>query len=169
MRYGTITENSPNGSYDYQLETPFKAIGSIAYTFKDLGLLSIEVEHVNYSSMRLRDPNDGSAFTDANDAINSTYQNVNNIKLGGEVRLNDIFLRGGYAFYPSPFKKGYLNENANRSIISGGIGYRSNNFFVDAAYQYSIQKEKYIFYQEANPVSTKMTEGKFLVTVGFRF
>ncbi len=177
VHYGTISETSPNGRYDYQLETPFKAIASIAYTFKGFGLISIDVEHVNYTSMRLRNEVDGSAFTDANDAIDSTYINVNNIKIGGEVKINDFFLRGGYAFYPSPYKKGSVNENANRSIISGGIGYRSGNFFIDAAYLYSMQNEKYYFYNvqydnysiATKPTSTKMTEGKFLVTVGLKF
>lgn len=166
-----------SGTYEYQLETPFKAIGSIAYTFGDLGLLSIDVEHVNYSSMRLRDPNDGDAFTDANDAIKSSYRNVNNIKAGGEIRINNIFLRGGYAFNPSPYKNGSLNEKANRTIISSGVGYRSGNFFIDVAYLLSIHKEKYLLYDlrntdgssAVNPVSTKMTEGKFLATIGFKF
>ena len=169
--------NSPDGRYEYQLETSLKAIGSIAYTFKDLGLLSIDVEHVSYSSIRLRDSNDPNTFTDANDAIKSSYRNVNNVKIGGEIRISDVFLRGGYAFYPSPYKKGYLNENTNHSIISCGIGYREGNFFIDAAYMYSIQKEKYVLYDlrnvdgsyAVNPVSTKMTEGKFLTTIGFKF
>jgi len=174
---GTSESYTPNGRYEYNLETPFKAIGSIAYIFKDLGLLSIDIEHVNYSTMRFRSDGGNADFSDSNDEIKSIYKSVNNIKVGGEVRIKDILLRGGYAFYPSPYKSGYLNKDANRSLISGGIGYRSGNFFVDAAYQYSIQKEKYVFYNlqnenysiTTNPISTKTTEGKFLVTLGCKF
>lgn len=174
MLYGTVNEKSPNGRYDYRLETPFKTIASIAYTFKDFGLLSIDVEHINYSTMRLRNGND---FVDANDAIHSTYRNVNNIKIGSEIRLNKVFLRAGYALYPSPYKRDYLNQDSNRSIISGGVGYRSGNFFIDAAYLYTMQNEKYVFYDlrnldgtsAVNPVNSKITEGKFLATVGFKF
>ncbi len=168
---GTSQSNTPNGRYEYNLETPFKAIGSIAYIFKDLGLLSLDIEHVNYSTMRFRNDGGNADFSDSNDEIKSIYKSVNNIKVGGEVRIKDILLRGGYAFYPSPYKSGYLNKDANRSLISGGIGYRAGNFFVDAAYQYSIQKEKYVLYNldNVNPVSTKMTEGRFLVTLGFKF
>lgn len=163
--------NSPNSRYDYKLETPFKTIGSIAYVFKDFGLISLDYEHVNYSSMRFRDGGDGYDYANENEGIKDAYQNVNNIRVGGEVKVSNIFLRGGYAFYPSPYKDGYLNKNANRSIISSGIGYRSHNFFIDASYMYSIQKEKYVFYDlnNVNPVSTKTTEGKLLVTVGFKF
>jgi len=174
---GTAESYTPNGNYEYHLETPFKTIASIAYVYKDLGLISLDVEHINYSSMRFRDGGDGYDYTTENDDINNAFKNVNNIKLGVEYRVKDVFLRGGYAFYPSPYKSGYLNKDANRSLISGGIGYRSGNFFIDAAYQYSIQKEKYIFYDlrnpdgslAVNPVSTKTTEGKLLVTMGFKF
>ncbi|NOU18363.1 MAG: hypothetical protein HOO91_12475 [Bacteroidales bacterium] len=177
MRSGTYQESSPIGRYDYHLETPFKTIASIAYVFKDLGLLSLDYEYVNYSTMRFSNGGDGLSFSAENNLIKDTYKSVSNIRVGGELRVKEFFLRGGYAFYPSPYKKGGLNDNANRTILSGGVGYRSGNFFVDAAYLYSIQKENYIFYDlrntdgslAINPVSTKMTEGKLLVTLGFKF
>jgi len=162
---------SPNSQYDYNLETPFKTIASIAYTFKDFGLISFDYEHINYSTMRFRDGGDGYDYSSENEAISGTYKNVYNIRAGGELKVNSFFVRGGYAFYPSPYKTGYLNANANRSLVSGGIGYRSGNFIVDATYLYSIQKEKYVFYDltGVNPVSTKTTEGKLLVTLGLKF
>ncbi|MHC1705089.1 MAG: OmpP1/FadL family transporter [Tenuifilaceae bacterium] len=175
--YGTSESKTPNSRYDYQLETPFKSIGSIAYVFQDLGLLSLDVEKVNYSKMRFREGGDGYSYTSENQDINDIYRNVYNLKVGGEVRIDKMFLRAGYAYYGSPYKSGYLNEDSNRKLISGGIGYRSGNFFIDAAYLYTLQNEKYIFYNLSNadgslainPVSTKMTEGKFLMTVGFKF
>ncbi len=177
FRYGNSNSSTPNSHYDYNLETPLKAIASIAYVFKDLGLLSLDYEHINYSNMSFQDGGDGYNYSNENDNISKIYRNVNNIRVGGELHVNEFFLRGGYAFYPSPYKKGGLNDNANRTILSGGVGYRSRNFFVDAAYLYSIQKENYIFYDlrntdgslAINPVSTKMTEGKLLVTLGFKF
>ena len=167
--------NTPNARFDYSLETPFKVIGSVAYVFKDFGLLSLDVEHVNYSTMKLQDGSDGYDFPEENAAIKEVFKDVYNIRVGGEARIDKVFLRAGYAYYPSPYNSEYLNKDANRSIISGGIGYRSGNFFIDGTYVYSIQKEKYRFYStdngsiETNPISTKMTEGKVLVTVGFKF
>ncbi|RPH33486.1 MAG: hypothetical protein EHM93_05090 [Bacteroidales bacterium] len=168
---GNSSTNTPNSRYEYNLETPLKVIGSAAYVFKDFGLLSIDIEHVDYASMRFRDGGDGYDYTTDNEIINNTYNSVNNIKIGGEVKVNNMYFRGGYAFYPSPYKKEFLNKNANRTMLSGGVGYREGNFFIDATYLYSMQKEKYIFYNlnDVNPVSTKMTEGKFLLTVGFKF
>jgi len=167
------SENTPNGRFDYSLETPFKIIGSVAYVFKDFGLLSLDVEHVNYSTMRLRDGSDGYDFTNENEDIKNTFKDVYNIRLGGEARINNVFLRAGYAYYPSPYKSEFINKDANRHQISCGIGYRSGNFFIDGAYTRTFQKEKYVFYNAGgvttNPISTKTTEGKLLVTVGFKF
>ncbi|NVO11733.1 MAG: outer membrane protein transport protein [Bacteroidales bacterium] len=177
FKLGSSKSSTPNSRYDYNLETPLKTIASIAYVFKDLGLLSLDYEHINYSTMRFREGGDGYSYSNENNNITNNYRNVNNIRVGGELRVKEFFLRGGYAFYPSPYKKGGLNDNANRTILSGGVGYRSGNFFVDAAYLYSMQKESYIFYDlrntdgslAINPVSTKMTEGKLLITLGFKF
>lgn len=175
MRSGNYSQSSPNGRIEYQLETPLKVIASIAYTYKNIGLLSLDIEHVNYSSMRLTDSDN--SFIQENDLAKTAFESVYNIKVGGEVRYNDVYFRGGYAFYPSPYRNGYLNDKSNRSIISGGIGYRSGNFFMDAAYLYSMQNVKYYFYDlryldetsAVNPTSTKITEGKFLFTVGVKF
>lgn len=175
--YGTSNSSTPNSRYDYNLETPFKSISSIAYVFKDKGLISFDVEKVNYSKMRFREGGDGYNYTSENQDISDIYRNVYNFKVGGELRFDNMFLRAGYASYGSPYKSGYFNENSKRNIISAGIGYRSGNFFVDAAYLYSLQNEKYVLYNlsnadgtlAVNPVSTKMTEGKFLLTIGFKF
>ncbi len=168
-----IISESPTGKYDYKFETPYKFIGSIAYTFKNIGLLSVDFEHVAYEEMKFKSTDNQSDFFNTNRGIKDTYKNVTNIKVGGEIKIDNFAIRGGYAYYPSPYKKGFLNEKSDRTIFSGGVGYRNGNVYVDAAYQYSIQKEKYVFYSIDNispdPVSTKMTEGKFLITLGFKF
>lgn len=173
----TYLTNTPNSRYNYHFETPFKSIASIAYIYKDLGLISLDVEKIDYSKMRFRDSGDGYNYTSENKDLNDIYRSVYNFKVGSEVRFDQMFLRAGYAYYGSPYNKGFLNENSNRKLISGGIGYRSGNFLIDVAYLYSIQKEKYVFYYledntdiiTTNAISTKMTEGKFLLTMGFKF
>lgn len=168
---------SPAGKFEYRFETPLKLIGSAAFIFKNKGLLSVDIERINYEDMRYSSAGDGSSFFDTNQGLKEVYTNVTNLKVGGEIKLNDFSIRGGYAYYPSPYKNGYLNDKANRTIISGGLGYRTGNIYVDAAYQYSIQNGKYVFYDiyntnydiTTNPIETKLTEGKFLLTVGVKF
>ncbi|BDX36710.1 hemin receptor [Tenuifilaceae bacterium CYCD] len=171
---GTETNSiskSPLGRYEYDFETPFKLIGSFAYIFKNVGLISLDVEHLDYSSMKFRNGGDGYSFTNENSAIENTCKSVTNIRVGGEIKIKDFAIRAGYAFYPSPYKSGYLNESSNTSQISGGFGYRSGGFSIDMAYLHTIKKEQYLFYDYngLNPVETKMNDGKVLVTLGFRF
>lgn len=164
---------TPRGHYDFDFETPFRFIGSLAYIIKDFGLISLDVEHVDYSSMKFRNGGDGDSFTDLNTSIENTYKSVTNIRAGGEYKIGDFSIRGGYAYYPSPYKSGQLNKNAKTTQISGGLGYRSGGFSIDMAYLYTMRDEKYLFYDDPynnlNPVKTETTDGKFLVTFGFRF
>ena len=44
------------GEYDYQMSTPFRAIGSIAFTIGNIGLISGEYEYVNYNQARFYSP-----------------------------------------------------------------------------------------------------------------
>ncbi|HNV52505.1 MAG TPA: outer membrane protein transport protein [Tenuifilaceae bacterium] len=163
------SSKSPLGNYDYDFETPFKFIGSFAYIFQGKGLISIDVERVNYASMKFRNGGDGDNFSDLNMDAENTFRNVFNFRLGGEYRICDFALRGGYAFYPSPYKSGFINDKANISQYSGGVGYRSESFSIDMAYLHTVKKESYVFYSGANPVDTETKDGRFLITLGFRF
>lgn len=163
--------SSPYGKYDYRFETPLKVIGSFAYIYKQFGLISIDIERLDYSSMRFSEGGDGSSYTNLNQDIGTVFKNVTNIRIGGEIRLKDISLRGGYAFYPSPISSSYLNSKADIKQLSGGIGYRIGNTSIDLAYLYTFQDGEYKFYNHdaLSPVSTRTTSGKLLVTAGFRF
>lgn len=163
------TSKSPLGNYEYDFETPFKFIGSFAYIFQDKGLISIDVERVNYASMKFRNGGDGDNFRDLNTDAENTFRNVFNFKFGGEYRIGDFAVRGGYTFYPSPYKSGFINDKASISQYSGGAGYRTGNFSVDMAYLHTVKNESYVFYSGANPVDTKIKDGRFLITLGFRF
>lgn len=163
------TSKSPLGTYEYSFETPLKLIGSAAYILQSRGLLSIDVERVNYSSMKFRNGGDGDNLSDLNADAKSTFRSVFNFRVGGEFRIGDFALRGGYAFYPSPYKSGFINDKANVSQYSGGAGYRAGSFSIDMAYLHTAKKESYIFYPGANPVDTKISDGRFLLTFGFRF
>lgn len=163
------TSKSPLGNYEYDFETPFRFIGSFAYIFQSKGLISIDVERVNYASMKFRNGGDGDNFSDLNMDAENTFKNVFNFRLGGEYRIGDFALRGGYAFYPSPYKSGFINDKANISQYSGGVGYRSGSFSIDMAYLHTVKKESYVFYSGANPVDTETKDGRFLITLGFRF
>lgn len=161
---------SPLGRYDYHFETPMKVTGSVAFIIMQKGLISFDVEHLDYSAMRFRRGGDGDTFWDLNSQMGNTFKNVTNLRFGGEFKLGDISLRGGYAYYPSPYKSGFLNDKSNIRQFSGGIGYRSGNLSIDFAYLKTLQDIKYVFYDYDIPsVTNKVRDSRLLLTFGFRF
>jgi hypothetical protein len=163
--------NSTLGSYDYELTTPFRAIGSIGFILGKFAIIGIEYEYVDYTSARLR-ANDY-PFRTENNAIETAYTATGNIKVGAEYKSGPFSLRGGYGFYGSPYKAGEINENATRSSYNAGFGIRNDDFYFDMAFTYSKGSEKYFLYDPSVvPVSAaniKNTNVGVMATFGFKF
>ncbi len=165
VSYDTV---SPQGSFDYRITTPFRAIGSLGFIIKKIGLLNVDYEYIDYTYAQLHShPN---VFTDVNKVIRSKYTSTGNLRIGGEVRLDPIAIRLGYALYGSPFKANE-NKNANRSSYTAGIGYRQDNYFVDFAYVHTQYTEFNYLYDspKATPVENKYKNSSFMLSLGFRF
>lgn len=165
---------SPYGSYDYNLETPWRAMGSVAVVLWKFMLLNAEYEYVDYSIARLRST--GYNYIDENDAVRSKYAEGHNIKLGTELRFGHFAVRGGFGYYGSPFAEGENGEQINdgeRLYYSGGFGFRDKNFFVDLAYVRSETNLEYYLYGSenisVNPVKNEHFTNNVLLTLGFRY
>lgn len=169
-----VYKESPVGVYDYHLTTPMRATGSVALVLGNRGLVSMDYEYVDYSTMKLRSDND--SYLDVNQAIQKYYKSASNLRLGGELKFGGLALRGGYALYGSPYAKGYGNDNVLRSSLSAGFGIRSNSFFFDMGYVYTWQNWNNMLYQYydgptnyAEVAKTKLVNSQILATFGFRF
>lgn len=165
---------SPYGSYDYDLETPWRATASVAAILWKFMLINVEYEYVNYSLARLSSYDYN--FSIENDAVSAKYTAGNNIKVGTEMRFGHFAVRGGFGYYESPFATGSSGEKINdgqKLYYSGGLGFRDNNFFVDLAYVRSESNEDYYFYGteniKVNPVENKYFTNNVLLTVGLRY
>ena len=165
------SSDSPDLFYMYELTTPFRAIGSVAYQFGKRALLSADYEFVDYATARLRRGEDGYNFNDENDGIKDIYRKTGNLRLGGEYRLGVFSLRGGYAHYGSAYAKSEANKDATYSLISAGIGFRQKKFYLDFAFTHMMHEEQYFMYPSANivPSVNESNTDKFLATVGFQF
>ncbi len=176
---------SPYGDFDYRLQTPLKAVFSAAYVIGKAGLLSVDYEWVDYTKVKLYDGGDGDEFYDENNDIDEALQAVGNLHVGGEFRLSEYFsLRGGFEYFPSPYKKTAYgieqsNADANTFAYSGGIGWKANGFFIDLAYKH-MENENYLnLYdvpQTANPQNYTSPTARFknlsdyiTFTLGFKF
>jgi hypothetical protein len=156
------------GSYDYRFNSPFRAVGSLAFIFGKYGLISADYEYVNYREARLRAV--GYSFIEQNNTIRDKYQAVGNIRVGSEIKLDPFCIRLGYAMYASPFKDKSLMSD--QQFFTGGFGYRQDGFFADISYMRSMHNEKYYLYDSSfnpTPSSNKLTSGTIVATVGVRF
>lgn len=160
------------GTYEYDLTTASKLIGSVAFIFGNVATLSADYQFVDYGKTRLRPTGD---FSDLNNAISYSYTSQNIIRVGGEYRYGVFSFRGGFGYNTSPFDHN-LNDG-EKLTYSAGLGYRDRDFFVDLAYVHTQQSEDYYpytiidteYYHTAPKVVNELTFNNFMVTFGFKF
>ncbi len=159
---------SPTGVFEYEINTPLKAIGSAGVVIGKFGIISVDYEFADYSSMRLR--SDDYHFSDENRAIKSDFTQQHKVRFGGEVNLSPVLVRGGYSMYTSPYSGG-LDDLAQTSI-SAGIGLRDKGYFLDFAYIYSFYNEDFYPYTNVaaiEPATFDYTHSNFVLTLGLRW
>ncbi len=162
-----FSSSSPRGDFKYDIKTPWRTSGSAALVLGRLGLISAEYTYVDYTSARLSPTAD---FTDANNVINNSFTQTHNFRLGTEIVLGVMQVRAGYAYNMSPFNEGV--NDASWDVISGGVGYRTPEFFIDAALSYNRSGRDYYLYSFENYEAQATLDTKnynFILTLGYRF
>lgn len=135
---------SPSLYQDYIFQTPNTFIGSLAFFIGRQGMITTDVEYKNYGSCRFS--SDDYSFSDANSDIHDILKPTVNFRLGTEWRVRQYFLRGGAAYYGSPF--GFGNRNGSAKKLSLGIGYAvSEDTSWDFAYELTESTTEYTPYQ----------------------
>jgi len=131
----TLTEiidpNVLNVFENYNLQTPGKITASTAYIFGEKGLLSIDYSYKDYSNIEFRPENDA-FFAFQNTAIGNELTGASTLRLGGEYRINQLSLRGGYKYEQSPYENDTTVGDLNG--FSLGVGYNFGKFNADLSY-----------------------------------
>lgn len=172
---------SPQGIFDYGVRTPRKAVGSLGYLFrksKIAGFVNLDVEYINHSkgSFNLTRSNQSSP-ADAenevilNDLVNLELSNSINIRIGSELAMGKWRIRGGAALNQSPFE---ADNGSFETNISTGLGFRSDNFYIDLAGRAISNTENYIPYLMDNSandqlVNVDINKLELIMTAGFVF
>lgn len=164
--------SSPEENYydEYDLRTPYKLNAGVAALFEG-GLLSADIEYVDYASMRITQANQTNVSKDAQTAeIKDSYQGAINFRVGGEYVFSpQLLARAGYNYKGSPYK----DYESTKQTVSAGLGYRINNVYVDLAYQNQLYKQEYVPYQSSvNPTEAALienTRNNVLLTLGVKF
>jgi hypothetical protein len=166
--------DSPDGSYTYDLKTPFRAIGSLGILFGPYGLISLEYELTDYTSSKL--DSRGYNFRDENAVINRIHSDfASNFRGGMEWKYQKFSFRAGAAYYSSPFKSDVVTKSTDQHVISysGGLGFRDKKFYVDVAYVFSERSEFYspytLSYENVPGTTLTKKDHRVITTVGFRF
>lgn len=116
----------------YNLQTPGKWTGSVAYVFNKKGLISFDYAMKDYSKTQFKPK---SQFTNSNSTMKSLLDTTNEFRLGAEYKIKQVSLRGGYRFEQSPYKNTIVMGDLTG--YSAGIGYNFGNTKLDLAYSFA--------------------------------
>lgn len=154
---------------EYDLKTPLRVNGGVAFFIGKKGFVSADIEFVDYSSANL-ESNDFSTDAD-NTTIKNLYRSTTNFRLGGELRLQPILLRAGYSLQGDPYDLEDLDRS--RSALSAGAGWRNKTLSIDLAVVHGWWDSLHIPYSvtgSATPVvDIENRNTNISLTAGFRF
>lgn len=160
------SQETMDGAFGYSLQTPFRAIGSLAFVIGKIGLVSADYEYVNYSLARFRSRN--YSFNSENTSVQNRLNWAGNIRVGTEWRIKALSIRGGFAMNADPYTSKLNFDNTRYSL---GLGLRLKSFFVDLTYNLHRMVDNYEVYDvQYVPLAETVTlDHSILTTVGFRF
>lgn len=174
------TYNSKELENNYSYRVPGKVIGSLAGIISNFAIISVDYEMSDYGKSKFKD-SDGESdryFDDLTNQMKSTLKRVHTLRAGIEGRiLESLYLRAGYNMQTTPFKNRILVSGHKHNAITGGIGFRRNNFFFDAAYVYRVSNgDRWVLpdseqykYETNVPATYKSKNHNIALTAGFRF
>ena len=170
-----VSSNEP-ARYNYALATPLRLLAGVGIQIKKFALLSVDYEFADYSSAKFSETGDGYDYSDKNDSIKVHLKPTNNVRVGGEFRINKLYLRAGYSYYGKSYSHGEGNENENlfHSSISCGAGLREQNFSIDFAYTHYNYSQKYKMYPLDNSfypaiADLDIKQNMFTLTLSYKF
>lgn len=180
----TSFTNNQAGKSKYLQTAPWKAILSASYVFREIenvkkqrAFITADVEYVNHKGSKFSSNNSNVSagekgyYQDLNQVIKEEYKGAFNFRIGGELKFNTIMGRLGFAYYSSPYKDAALK--ASHMLLSGGLGYRNQGFFIDLTYIHNITKDinfPYRLEDRAYSYATiKQQQGNIVATVGWKF
>jgi len=167
----TLDAKSPVQNYTYELNTPFRFVGSVGLQIGKIGIIDIDYEYVNYTKMNMDDDDNSQAIIDDNNNINNIFTKTHNLRAGAEFRTGPFYLRAGGGYYMNPYNDGDSGLNST-IVLAGGAGYRVNKFFIDFAYSQSRMSYKMMAYDwlyNTAVANIDNTTNNFIVTMGFKF
>ena len=172
--------------FDSKLRTPWKIMASAAGVIGGRAILSLDYEYNACNDMSVK-----TGYGYSNDAVNNDiknyYQGQNIIRVGAEYRITPQFsLRAGYNYQSSNVNKPTLNgaeyvytsgtdpsytfDNTTQ-YITGGLGFRTGGFYIDAAYVYKNRESIFTAYSDIYAPVAKVEDNNssVVMSIGYKF
>ena len=143
----TLNPNIVNVFPEYNLRTPGKLTGSLAYIVGKTGLISFDYSRKNYGNTRFN-TGENQLDNELNNDISNNFKAANSYKIGAELRHKKFSFRGGYRLEESPYKN--TTVVGDLTGFSLGLGYNFGNSKLDLAYENTEQKRMQQLYQSGN-------------------
>lgn len=164
---------SPFGQYSYNVVTPFRWLASVAVVAGNRGVINVDYERVNYTTMSLRASNDfidGYDFSAENQRIDDNFRSAYHLRIGTEWRIDPLRLRAGFRMNDATLSSDVSGSNASQ-WYSLGIGLKEKKYYFDASYalkRYQMEQTA-IIEAFSDYASTRLTDHYVSFTLGFRF
>jgi len=174
-----ILQRSPDGLFDYRLRTPMRisaSIGSLLIINEVRGFFNIDIHYIdlaqnsfNFTSSQFSTPADAEEEDFQNGIIDEDLGSGFNFNIGGELGYKKLRGRLGVGSQFKPFR----NELGNVLTLAGGLGYRANRIYVDAAIQFRSEEEGYVPYlalteERDLALLNEVSITRVILTVGFK-
>lgn len=173
----TTTIFSPENSFKYNQSSPLKAMVGAAFLFEGKGFVTADLDYVDYSSMSVnaKDARQWSDSTSRN--IARTFGSAINWRIGGEYTVKEgLYLRGGYAYYGSPFESSIRSKDKELAfqVFSAGVGTRlAENGFLEFTVAHERRREVVVPYSLGSDefvyTNNDLARNRLVITIGSRF
>ncbi|MEJ5963262.1 OmpP1/FadL family transporter [Pedobacter immunditicola] len=172
----TLFSNDPSNSvFQYNLRTPYKGSVGASVILGENGLITADVDYIDYSSIRFTNAENNyepTTISNNNLDVQDFYTDAFNYRVGGELRFDQLTLRAGFGINGTPYKDDETKKFETK-FYSGGLGYRVNQYYIDVAYQRSETNNTfspYVLNDFSEPVAdVKLNKNNVFLTFGVRF
>ncbi|GHT42937.1 hemin receptor [Bacteroidia bacterium] len=185
----------PDDVTDYYFHTPYSWTFSLAGVISDFGIVSVDYELKDYTSMNISNLN--GVDMEANDYIDADFKVASTLRAGAEVRFTPQFSgRLGYAWLQNPYEKTFRDGwreaiivgtipnftiEGNTQYFTAGVGYKfTPSTYLDLACVYQTRKDNLYAFPSvwdadgkslvaSEPATLNHSVLKTMVTLGYKF
>ncbi|NVK28468.1 MAG: hypothetical protein HWE14_10520 [Flavobacteriia bacterium] len=163
---GSQSSYQPFNQFQWELQTPMRVGAGYAYVFDKKGLLSIDYSYQAMQYAEASSTEFPGSVDYINDDLEDEAQGWHDIRIGGEMRVDKWFFRGGVHFTTTPFKN---SEEVARQY-AGGFGFKENLWGADISYSLRTRENSfYLYAPELTEAVNRTSFGHFITaTVYFR-